>query len=612
MATNDSTIDGSATDTKRCLLVSATTALLLFFCLLLVAAPSLGAKPKVGHYALEVGGLSKKYYAELLTRWKVEGTDQKIYFAEDEENEGDRYQWEVYVPESYDGTIPHGAIVYINSDDGGRLFNEWKPVLEKHNLIWILGFKAGNEVDPVFRHAMALEGVNQLRKRYNIDSDRIYLSGISGGGRAAGILMLMFPDVFDGGWTICGINPIRKDVTPKQLQAAKTRNRYVFMTGDDDFNRDQVKLIFDEYQSKGFAHTKYIQVAGMDHAQPRDAKWVEQAIAFLDGPLTAEAKNHFSKAEGYYTRNKYARALVGFRKAAAHGGEGKFVETAKERLAELNAKYREEFSRLNNKVETGDLRDASKQLNKFRKRWSGATGRDFKTLTITLKRYRKEGRPERTALKETDVVEEEQEKTAEQAPSATETASSSTDEATPEVQEPNQEKLDASGFPSHPFKFTAEAALEAFTLDGGHQFVPGQGIRLYPGEPSSATSKAKYKFPMKLDVMVAGIPNATRDIAIQFAGAEFVWGEHSNSQSAIYYDGERTEVKHIPIQPQQLGVVSLQFHADRTFAVEVQGQEVYRGVVPTKTSLEGSVVLKGTGHILYHGIVISAEEVKAE
>lgn len=596
--------------------------------------------PPVGLYTLKRSGLTKKIVGELFRRWNVKEANEKIHLAPEAKqgesaptSEGDRYQWEVYVPESYDGSVPHGIIAYIHSNENGPLlFKKWMPVLEKHNLIWIVGLKAGNEVDPVIRHAMALEGVYQLRKQYNIDGDRIYTAGISGGGRAAGILMIMFSDIFDGGWTICGINPIASSATAKQLKVAKTRNRYVFMTGDGDYNRKQVKQVFEQYQQQGFARTKYIQVPGLDHAQPAEGEPVEQAIRFLDAPLTAQAKKTFTSAESNYKRNKFARAIIGFEKAVAHGGDAKFVETAKERLEELRERYKKELSHMNNAVETDDLSAAHKQLTKFRKKWASVAEKDVARLSATLKKYRKEGRPERVEPVEEDVTKVASNDSSSDAKDRDGKDGDGKDADTPDdspsdygglgelpevgeklgqgkgsIAMPSNKPFNEDALPGHPSKFVDEKGLAGFKIDGDYKLIPGQGILIPAGDDTTFVSEATFKYPLKVVVMIGAIPPDVRDIDIQVADVRFRWGTHNNTRSFLRMGGERVQTPHLPIAPQQLSTVSISIFDDRTVEIEIDRQVVHRAIAPEGTSLNGLLEIGGAGRHLVHGLVVYAK-----
>ena len=57
---------------------------------------------------------------------------------------------------------------------------------------------------PYLRQALALDAVHNMRKRYNVEDDRVFVSGFSGGGLVASQLIHGFPDVFHGGFFING------------------------------------------------------------------------------------------------------------------------------------------------------------------------------------------------------------------------------------------------------------------------------------------------------------------------------------------------------------------------------------------------------------------------
>src|ERR1700759_4631196 len=113
--------------------------------------------------------------------------------------------FEAYVPGTYKpGGAQYGLLVFINSGDDGKNNGNFKPLLDKYHIIWISANKAGNDRLTLHRIGLALDAVHNMKKLYNIDTDRIYLSGISGGGRASSLLMPAYPDVFSGSLYLIG------------------------------------------------------------------------------------------------------------------------------------------------------------------------------------------------------------------------------------------------------------------------------------------------------------------------------------------------------------------------------------------------------------------------
>jgi pimeloyl-ACP methyl ester carboxylesterase len=114
---------------------------------------------------------------------------------------------------------------------------------------------------------LALDAAYNMKKRYNIDTKRVYIAGHSGGGRVATQVAMHYSDVFKGGVFIVGCNYWESTKIPsrpsshwppgmlkprsKLLALAKYEGRYVFLTGDKDFNCEETKAYF-VYTGSGY------------------------------------------------------------------------------------------------------------------------------------------------------------------------------------------------------------------------------------------------------------------------------------------------------------------------------------------------------------------------
>lgn len=203
----------------------------------------------------------------------------------------------VYVPPAYDANVPHGLLLWISAGDGGGMPKGWEELMDRRKLIWIGANRAGNGHSvPGRRMPLALDAVHNAEKTYNIDPNRVYTSGLSGGGRVASVLAIHYPDIFSGGIFVVGAEcweliPVTgkpgRAYKPmprppeKYLAMARQRGRYVLLTGDNDFNRQQTKDYYDHGYKKKLEHVLYMQVPEMGHQMP-PAEWYEKAIIFLD------------------------------------------------------------------------------------------------------------------------------------------------------------------------------------------------------------------------------------------------------------------------------------------------------------------------------------------
>ena len=187
--------------------------------------------------------------------------------------------WEIHVPENYDPNNPPGVMVYISPQNIVNEPNGWLEVTERRNLIWIAARKSGNKEQVSNRISMAMLALPLLQSTYNINTNRIYVSGFSGGGRIASLVATNLPHVFKGALYNCGAN-FWDTANDEQLLHIKN-NRFVFLTGSDDFNLDDTKRVYAKYKKAGVKNIKLMVIPRMGHSNPKRAKF-SQALEYLD------------------------------------------------------------------------------------------------------------------------------------------------------------------------------------------------------------------------------------------------------------------------------------------------------------------------------------------
>jgi predicted esterase len=279
----------------------------------------------------------------------------------------------VSVPASYKPEIPYGLLVFINSFDNGECPDNFKGLLEKRRLIWVAANKSGNERLTPARMGLALDAVHNMTKLYAIDPERIYVSGISGGGRVCSFLAPAYPDVFRGAIYLIGCNSLAAKPPPEFQERMKSVNGYVFLTGDNDFNLPGTKQVFEEYQRAHFARTTYLQVPGMGHEIPPGA-WVDKGIAYLDEPLVAAAKTLHAQALGFQKRGKLGHALKAFLKVAVRAPDEPFGKEAAALGAELEKKRDEQLRNVRELIDAGKGTDAVPILEKLLRDYDDTAG----------------------------------------------------------------------------------------------------------------------------------------------------------------------------------------------------------------------------------------------
>ena len=191
-------------------------------------------------------------------------------------------RWQVYVPT---GTKASGLLVFISPGESGAPPREWLEVLERENLIWIGADRFGNEHPVRQRMLAALMGLSFARQHYAVDAARVYVGGMSGGGRVASATVTKFPHLFRGALYIVGVNFWTPSET--KLLGSIAANRYVFITGTRDFNRSDTRHVYKQYRAAGVEQVLLMDLPHFGHQLP-DAEQFAKALQFLDGDTAAQ------------------------------------------------------------------------------------------------------------------------------------------------------------------------------------------------------------------------------------------------------------------------------------------------------------------------------------
>jgi hypothetical protein len=177
--------------------------------------------------------------AEVAQRSGLALVDQPIDLAAE--------RFTVYLPGGPPPPAGFGLLVYIAPWDDPTEPDRWRPVFDRHGIIFVCATAAGNESHVYNRRLpLALLAFENVRARYPVDPERVYVGGLSGGSRVAEMAALGFPDLFRGALLNAGSDPIGDDgihLPPAPLFHRFQRTRLVFVTGGhDEFNlrADQV------------------------------------------------------------------------------------------------------------------------------------------------------------------------------------------------------------------------------------------------------------------------------------------------------------------------------------------------------------------------------------
>lgn len=367
--------------------------------------PNLDAEVgKTGSYLLSIKAIPYRLYLEtadlngaLEDRAQARQAGQAArWMVPDKEDDNKPFTYNVVVPEDYDPAQPAGVMVYINSSNVGRIPIGYPAVYAERNMIVIAANGSGNEVNSILRQSLAVHAVELINRRYAIDEQRVYLTGNSGGGRAASTLMYYRSDLFKGACPMAGCTALafipfpsypgdnyppgsiqgglNKAPSRAALQQAARYGRYVIMTGEKDYNRGQCEATAEHLEKSGFAHVLLIVEPGRGH-QNNTPEYVAQAIAFMDQPLVEAAVGAFEDAERDLDRGRLNEAMEQFEQIQpwlALGTEDEhqaLLEQARQHLIDLEQQYTQAVATVEDAIAQSDSRAAQQALRELQRSW---------------------------------------------------------------------------------------------------------------------------------------------------------------------------------------------------------------------------------------------------
>jgi predicted esterase len=199
----------------------------------------------------------------------------------------DKLTWQLSVPKTYDPKKPAGVMVFIGFSERGGGKRTWTPVLEEQNLIWI-GLIGGGDKKPLNERMLkAILAQAVLAKDYNINSERYYLFGYSGGAHVAAILATTKPEIFKGA-LYYGDALLWGRKLPPKIDLVK-QNSFIFMAGSRDNDAKKMKEVSDAYTRAGITNTHYELIANVGREMPT-ASYFRAAIKHLDSASSIEGE----------------------------------------------------------------------------------------------------------------------------------------------------------------------------------------------------------------------------------------------------------------------------------------------------------------------------------
>ena len=214
----------------------------------------------------------------------------------------------VRLPADYDPRKPAGLLVWSSPSARGSIPRVFGAVLDELNLVCIGSDNTGNDRDVPDKFQMVFDAVATARQRFHIDDRRIYITGMSGGGKVTSILAMCFPDVFAGAIAIVGFgcystlddswaehrNAYFAEPRGRLLNLARS-HRMALVGGPPDFNYAEMSERAARLEADGFRNIRFFSYPDMAHVMPTAERFAE-AMRWVDEPWQQGREQERSQA----------------------------------------------------------------------------------------------------------------------------------------------------------------------------------------------------------------------------------------------------------------------------------------------------------------------------
>lgn len=229
-------------------------------------------------------------------------------------------RFRIRLPKNYDRHDLRGLLVWIDAGRQAELHAPLHDACDELGFILVGAVSTGNDRPTADRFQLALDAVDTVRARYLIDDRRIYVSGISGGGKISTHLWACYPDVFTGAVPIVGLaSYVDVPAGPGQVwkgdfQKPRDRERLTLLkqhrcaviTGDQDFNHRPI-IETAKVMTKDDLPVRVFDYPGMAHTLPKPADFTE-ALKWVDEPAFALREQELAAAKTAWDNLEALRA----------------------------------------------------------------------------------------------------------------------------------------------------------------------------------------------------------------------------------------------------------------------------------------------------------------
>lgn len=187
------------------------------------------------------------------------------------EYDSTQQSYELFVPKNYTDRKTWPVMLFISPSDRAMGWRSLKSLCMQQGIIFAGPHGAGNRCAIRKRVRIVLDVLDELRRDYNIDPDRCYIGGFSGGGRVACAIAFALPELFGGVVPVCAAGDLRSETWLRHRVIDRVSVAHV--TGENDFNRGEVERYRGPWLKDVGVRSKVWTFPRMGHSVPTGAKW---------------------------------------------------------------------------------------------------------------------------------------------------------------------------------------------------------------------------------------------------------------------------------------------------------------------------------------------------
>lgn len=215
----------------------------------------------------------------------------------------------VRLPADSDDERPlRGVLLWVHAAPQAVVPQVCVEAADELNLVIVAPANVGNDRLLADRMQVCLDAVATVTEYVPIDESRVYVTGLSGGGRVSSMLHLCFPDVFSGSVPIVGVNCYARlragngrywDAAMSKPRGERWRllreQRLAPISGPPDFNHEQTDAAVTRFVRDGL-DARYFEYPDQAHTLPTSERFAE-ALRWVDETWSTRREARLEDAE---------------------------------------------------------------------------------------------------------------------------------------------------------------------------------------------------------------------------------------------------------------------------------------------------------------------------